>query len=347
MTRQLRIGSARIIRNCSSEMADLSQYGTVTTSAPDLSAYGAVSKASPSPVGPTISADPGPSSIGGKLSRWAQNVADDIKYGTDITGVGTVLKHLGAHGVYEGEPHAVGDFMASLPLGLLRATKGAGEVASPAHLGDITQGAKDIVGGAAQAAQIPSAFVAPEAAAEGASKAIGAIDAAIPQTARAGAKFSEVMGAAKDIPIDVRGPGDIALNIQKLSESGSSRPKVIGDFLKRVTDPDKGPLTYEEARNFYSNATRLSADENMRLTPIMKRQVGQFTAELNDAIAGAAEHAGKLGQYTEAMDEYHRAMRLRALGSGIKDLLTNKAAQAAAATGAGMAGAYAVREILK
>jgi hypothetical protein len=190
-------------------------------------------------------------------------------------------------------------------------------------------------------------FFAPDAIAGGASKAIGAIDEAIPQVARAGAKFSDVMSAAKDIPIDVRGPGDVALNIQKLAESGASRPKVIGDFIKRVTDPNKGPLTYEEARNFYSNASRLSADEAMRLTPIMKRQVAEFTSELNDAISGAAAQAGKLGQYTEAMDEYHRAMQLRSLGGDVKDLLTSKAAATAAATGAGAAGAYAVKSLLK
>src|SRR5580658_3734311 len=100
-------------------MADLSQYGTVTGAPPDLSSYGVVNgsqlPAQQKSGGNTISADDTPTSLGGKLSRWAQNVADDIKYGTDVTGVGSVLKKLGAHGVYEGEPHAVGDFMASLP----------------------------------------------------------------------------------------------------------------------------------------------------------------------------------------------------------------------------------------
>jgi hypothetical protein len=287
----------------------------------------------------SISATPEPSGISGKLSRWAQNVADDIRYGTDLTGVGTVLKHLGAHGVYEGEPHAVGEFMASLPLGLLRATKGAGEVGQ----GQLLQGGKDIAAGGLQAVQMPGSFVSPDIA----GGATEAIDKFIPSASRAGENFSQIMGVAKDIPIDVRMPGDVALNIQKLSESGASRPKVISDFLKRVTDPNKGPLTYEEARNFYSNATRLSADENMRLTPIMKRQVGAFTSALNDAITGAAAQAGKASQYTDAMTEYHRAMQLRALGDKAKDILTNKMAQTAAAAGAGAAGAYAVKELLK
>ena len=50
----------------------------------------------------------------------------------------------------------VGDFMASLPLGLLRATQCSGEVAQ----GQVKQGAKDIGLGALQASQIPSTFFA-------------------------------------------------------------------------------------------------------------------------------------------------------------------------------------------
>lgn len=294
--------------------------------------------------GPTISADTPPSSIGGKLSRWAQNVSDDIKYGTDVTGVGSILKKLGAHGVYDGAPHAVGDFMASLPLGLLRATRGAGELSD----GQVIQGGKDIVGGAGQATEMATPFVAPEAAAAGASKVIGAIDNAIPQASRAGQKFSEVMEAAKELPVDVRGPGDSALRYFELKKAGGSNIKVLNDFLNRVASPEAGPLTYKEARDFYSNATRISVDDSLKISPVMRRQLSEFTNSLGDAIQDTADQAGKLDQYTEAMKEYHAAMRLRAVGAGIKDLLTSKTAAAAAATGAGGAvGAYAVRELLK
>jgi hypothetical protein len=83
---------------------------------------------------------------------------DDIRYGTDRTGIGSVLQKMGAHGVYEGVPERVGDFMASLPLGLLRATKGAAEITQPGQFG---QGAKDIGAGALPAAQIPSQWSPP------------------------------------------------------------------------------------------------------------------------------------------------------------------------------------------
>src|SRR5580700_7388603 len=58
----------------------------------------------------TISAIHEPTTFLGKFGRWAENVSNDMKYGTDETGIGTVLKKMGAHGVYMGNPEAVGDF---------------------------------------------------------------------------------------------------------------------------------------------------------------------------------------------------------------------------------------------
>ncbi len=169
----------------------------------------------------------------------------------------------------------------------------------------------------------------------------------IPTAEKAGAKFSQVMQAAHAVPVNVNLPGDVALKAQQLAGQGGHLPKVIGDFLDRVTSPDKGPLTYEEARGFYSNATALASEETQRLTPIMKRQVGIFTKVLGDSISKAADQVGKLEQYQNAMSEYHNAMRIRAIGEGAKKALTSEAAKTAAAVGAGALGAYGVREALK
>jgi hypothetical protein len=109
-----------------------------------------------------ISAQPKPDGIAGKVSAWAENVMNDIKNGTDNTGVGTVLKKMGAHGVYSGNSQEVGDFMASLPLGLLRLGKGYAEGIGAKTPSDSLQAGKDIAGGALQASTIPASFVAPE-----------------------------------------------------------------------------------------------------------------------------------------------------------------------------------------
>lgn len=108
---------------------------------------------------------------------YAQDVSDDIRYGTDKTIVGSILKGMGAKGVDIGNPDAVGEFMGSLPLGVLQTLKGVAEAHEHPW-----QGTKDIAGGALQASTMPGAFMSPEvgeAAAKGGAKTVeAAIDAA-------------------------------------------------------------------------------------------------------------------------------------------------------------------------
>lgn len=129
----------------------------------DLSA-GIVSDAAAPQVG-QISAIRQPNTMIGRLGQWAENVSEDLKYGSDRTGVGAVLKAMGAHGLYAGNSEAVGEFIASLPLGLLKAVKGASQVA-PQVIGGpegrTWEGLKNMGGGLLQAAQEPLSFVAPE-----------------------------------------------------------------------------------------------------------------------------------------------------------------------------------------
>ena len=154
------------------------------------------------PQQPSITATPEPTTVSGKVERWARNLSEDLKYGTDLTGIGTVLKKMGAHGVYSGNPAAVGDFMASLPLGLSQVLTGMAETAQP---GKRVQGAKDTASGALQASTFPSAFVAPE----GAELAGQGVDA----TASAAVK------AANAVSNTVRGVTDVK-NIQPALQQG-------------------------------------------------------------------------------------------------------------------------------
>jgi hypothetical protein len=133
------------------------------------------------------------------------------------------------------------------------------------------------------------------------------------------------MEAAGHVPIDAGAAGNVALEADRLARSGGAMPKVLRDFIKRATDPDQGPITYAEARDFYSNATRLSADEFNRLTPVIRRQVGQFTQVLGNALADAAAQAGKLPEYQQAMREYARASSLRQFGQDAGSFLVKRA----------------------
>jgi len=138
----------------------------------------------------------------------------------------------------------------------------------------------------------------------------------IPSAARAGAKFESVMKAAGKTPVNVEKVGEAGLRAKELVERGSSPVQVINKFMSRVTDPEKGPLTFEEARDFYTNARMNMMERWKNVGGPMWRQVTIFKEALGDAIEDAAKEAGKLEEYQDAMKEYRSAMRLKKLGLG-------------------------------
>ena len=144
-------------------------------------------------------------------------------------------------------------------------------------------------------------------------KGARAVIGAIPTRAKAGAKFKEVMGAVGQNTVDVGAPGNAALRISEMAERGGTMPKVVRDFVRRVTDPQKADLTYREARDFYSNISRLSADEYQRLTPALRMEVGKMRVALDRALAATAKAGGKEEVYRAAMKQYALAARTREL----------------------------------
>jgi hypothetical protein len=266
-----------------------------------------------------------------RMAQWAQNVSNDIKYGTDTTGVGTVLKKMGAHGVYSGNSQAVGDYMASLPLGALKAFQGQEELAQ----GKIGQGAGDLVGGVSQALTMPTSVIAPEAAGEAAT----AVDKAIPSAARAGKTFQALQGAIGEHTVGMT--DDIAnalADIKQGIDTGLNAPSVINKFVSRIADVDEGPLTYTEARQFYSNMGDLAASERMAANAKMQRLIYQVQHALGDAISTTADQAGKLQDLQGAMKEFGSAKKLQQMGSNAVDAA--KKAAVPALFGAGAAAAY-------
>jgi hypothetical protein len=250
---------------------------------------------------------PKPQGFGANLSQWASDAADDMRLGTGRTFPGRALQAVHATPLNSGVSPKTADYMASPALGTLRATKGAGELMQP---GQRMQGLKDVGGGILDAAQMPLSLTGPEASATVAGKGIDMI----PNAERAGRNFQTVMSAAKDVPVDLTAASHPALRAQELRESGASMPGVVNKFLQRTTAPGSNPLTYEQARDFASNAGRLSADESSRMIPPMKAQVSRLSQALNDANAKAAESAGVGPQYQSAMTEYRRAKALQDAG---------------------------------
>jgi hypothetical protein len=61
--------------------------------------------------------------------------------------------------------------------------------------------------------------------------------------------------------------------------------------------------------------------ESMRLTPQMKRVVGQIANNLNSAVSATAESGGKLEQFQDAMQGYRRASQIQNIHDSVLDAL--------------------------
>lgn len=293
----------------------------------------------PSPM-PTVSSG-APKGFLDSVKQWSENVSNDIKYGTDVTGIGTVLKKMGAHGVYSGNSEALGDFMASLPLGLARMTKGAAEAPSAPW-----QGTKDVFGGGLQAATMPSMFIAPEgseAAAKIASSPewVNLVHRVMPSAMKedAGTLFQSIAKDANKTPVSLDNAGDAALRLMDWQKKTQLGP-TINKFLNRITNPKIGPLTYEEARDFYQLLGKMGFDETSKLAGPVKYDLQRMVMGLKTDVGNAAETVGRGADYYKAMGDWAKAERLQDFYNTAKAALSSTISKAAiSGAGAGAAGA--------
>lgn len=134
--------------------------------------------------------------------------------------------------------------------------------------------------------------------------------------------------------------------IMQQDKSGNTAPKVVKDLLTRVgPNPNapagvpEQPLTYPEARDFQSNASRLSASESMNAKGSMKSLVAQFAKSLSGDVQSAADQAGVGDIHRAGMQQYATAAGKDKILDTAKAVASNKVAQ-----GVGAAGTY---ELLK
>lgn len=285
------------------------------------------------PAGATISAPPKSTGMLNDAENWFRDAGNDVRYGTGVTFLGRGLQAMGAKGTNYGNSEAVGDFIGSPVLGTLRAAQGTAELPQS---GKTWQGTKDVVGGAAQAATIPSFFMGGPAV-EGTAAATGAAASKVfGSVEKAGQLFNEVKAAAGSSPVPVSDEMYTAASrAMDLADTGAKGlPRVISKFMNRVTNPGKTPVLWDEARNFYSNVSRLSANEYASMNPQMQAAVGKFAGAFNDALQATAEAAGKGDEYAQAMQLYARAKSWQRFGSEAWQFV-KKAAPYAAGVGAG------------
>lgn len=223
-------------------------------------------------------------------------------------------------GVLKGAAHTVldaGNLMRRVPVGVM--TGKPGETIGSAV--DALYGQPGLSGKAFPAAQEATAYANTPQRVGGALETLGemavpvrGVATALPSAAHAGATFQGVMGAAKDVPLDVSKVGDVALDIAKKAQEGGGTqwgPPPVRQLIQYLTDPKKPDMTYEVGRNFASNISRLSAKDWASIPPAMNRDIQELRMALNAANGRAAAVAGKGAEYLEAMNEYAKAMKLR------------------------------------
>lgn len=307
----------------STDYAALAQQSGAVSSTPAPSGNSQAANAAPGTITgqpATISAPQQPTSTFGKVAQWIDNVTADLKDGGDRTGIGTVMQKLGAHGLNSGNSAAVGDFMASLPLGLLKAAKGEAELV-PSEIGGETgttwKGVKDLVGGGLQAIQEPAAFVAPEESAlseegllpDAASKAADMSSRVIASRKAAGAALGEINDAIGDNPVAVDDAVEKANEILDKQQTGAKLgglKKQLVQFMDRATDPDD-PLTFAEAREFEQNFQNLTPNQQMNLGAGVRPLLANLRGSLRQSIEDAADAGGQGDKFRAAMRSYRVA----------------------------------------
>ena len=169
-----------------------------------------------------------------------------------------------------------------------------------------------------QAATIPGAFmgapseVGAKALTTGAGSLFGDVD-------KAGSLFNQVNAATKGASVPVTNDMYAAASrAMDLADTGAKGlPRVISKFMNRVTDPTAPPVDWSEARDFYSNVSRLSGNEYQNMNPQMARAVGQFAGAFNSSLRGVAQAAGVGDQYAQAMQMYAKAKGWQQFGSDV------------------------------
>jgi hypothetical protein len=297
-----------------------------------------------------ISAAPKPQGAFGHIENYFRQVADDIRNGTDATEIGSLLKRAGAKGTNYGVPEKVGDYMGSPVLGTARVGQGVGELGQE---GKRWQGTKDVVGGTLDAVQIPAAFAGGEGVevgAAGAAKAVGKVGEAaeaagkiIPSAKRAGETMEQLRAAIGTHPVEITDElSKAATRVQELADNGNTMPSAARKFIIRITDPEKGHLTYNEARDFMTKFGNMTGEEQSTIAPAMKGQMKQLGGALKNAVEATASRGGKLEDFQNSMNEYRRSVTLQKAMDIVKEYGTK-----AAITGAAGATGVAVYEKLK
>lgn len=187
-----------------------------------------------------------------------------------------------------------------------------------------------------EAASQPMTAVMGEGLVEGIA---GKVSKAIPSAERAGKVMQGLREAVGTHPVEItENLSKATMRAQELADNGNTLPTAVRKFINRVTDPEKGHLTYNEARDYLTKLGNMTAEEATKMAPAMKSQVQKVATSLREAISETAGRAGKLEEFQGSMKEYSSAKKLEEATEFIKEYA--KRAAIGGAVGSGAAAAY-------
>jgi hypothetical protein len=161
----------------------------------------------------------------------------------------------------------------------------------------------------------------------------------VPSTERAGQTMNNLREAIGSHPVEMTEDLSKATSrAQELSDNGNTMSSAVRKFINRVTDPSKGHLTYDEARDYLTKFGSMTADEATKIAPAMKGQIQTIAGALKDSIAQTADRAGKLEDFQKSMAEYRNAKIVQNVLDWAKDLSVKGIAQK-------VGGTYALKEL--
>ena len=193
-----------------------------------------------------------------------------------------------------------------------------------AVLGHAAAGAAPYVAGVAAKESAP--YIS-----KGATQVAGEVTGSGPKAA-GGELFNTVKAAVKDVPVTLDKSVSGASELIDWSRKTNLGP-TVNKFLNRITDPNKGALTYSEARDWYSLLGGLSAEDATKLGRAPKAALQSMLAGLKEDIGNAAQSVGQGQNYYEAMNQFakgaRRADRFETLAPWVKKGIVTGVAGAA------------------
>src|SRR5262249_2238230 len=139
--------------------------------------------------------------------------------------------------------------------------------------------------------------------------------------ASAGASLANIKQVAGKTPIDTTPFSDTLLELYGKQQTAGGVPRVATRLFQRLTSPNAAPLTYEEAKQFQSAISSLSASERMASNPDTLRLMGQLNSGLKASLEDAATRGGMSpGTFNGAMQQYHTASQVQDMVNWIKEL---------------------------